>query len=52
MFLFLGTAPVVPFMPTLAKQLGYSSIVVGTMYTILAVIGMLTKPLVGFLSDR
>uniref|UniRef100_A0A1B0B8T3 Major facilitator superfamily associated domain-containing protein n=1 Tax=Glossina palpalis gambiensis TaxID=67801 RepID=A0A1B0B8T3_9MUSC len=52
-FLFnAGTAPVVPFMPTLAKQLGYSSIVVGTMYTILAVIGMLTKPLVGFLSDR
>uniref|UniRef100_A0A1A9WH56 Major facilitator superfamily associated domain-containing protein n=1 Tax=Glossina brevipalpis TaxID=37001 RepID=A0A1A9WH56_9MUSC len=47
-----GTAPVVPFMPTLAKQLGYSSIVVGTMYTILPIIGMLTKPLVGFLSDR
>ncbi|XP_030372524.1 major facilitator superfamily domain-containing protein 6 isoform X2 [Scaptodrosophila lebanonensis] len=52
-FLFnAGTAPVVPFMPTLARQLGYSSLVVGTMYTILPVIGMLAKPLFGYIADR
>lgn len=51
-FFFLGTAPVVPFMPTLAKQLGYSSVVVGTMYTILPIIGMLAKPIFGFIADR
>ncbi|TMW50215.1 hypothetical protein DOY81_004716 [Sarcophaga bullata] len=52
-FLFnAGTAPVVPFMPTLAKQLGYSSVVVGTMYTILPIIGMLAKPIFGFIADR
>ena len=52
LILFLGTAPVVPFMPTLAKQLGYSSVVVGTMYTILPIIGMIAKPIFGFIADR
>ncbi|XP_073838628.1 sugar baby transporter isoform X1 [Musca autumnalis] len=51
-FFNAGTAPVVPFMPTLAKQLGYSNVVVGTMYAILPVIGMLAKPLCGFIADR
>nr|NP_648493.3 sugar baby, isoform C [Drosophila melanogaster]AAF50028.2 sugar baby, isoform C [Drosophila melanogaster] len=52
-FLFnAGTAPVVPFMPTLAGQLGYSPAVVGTMYTILPIIGMLAKPLFGYIADR
>ncbi|XP_068142157.1 LOW QUALITY PROTEIN: major facilitator superfamily domain-containing protein 6 [Drosophila tropicalis] len=52
-FLFnAGTAPVVPFMPTLALQLGYSSVVVGTMYMILPIIGMLAKPLFGYIADR
>uniref|UniRef100_A0A1I8PHP6 Major facilitator superfamily associated domain-containing protein n=1 Tax=Stomoxys calcitrans TaxID=35570 RepID=A0A1I8PHP6_STOCA len=52
-FLFnAGTAPVVPYMPTLARQLGYSNGVVGTMYAILPVVGMLAKPLLGFIGDR
>ncbi|XP_017059937.1 major facilitator superfamily domain-containing protein 6-B isoform X1 [Drosophila ficusphila] len=52
-FLFnAGTAPVVPFMPTLAGQLGYSPAVVGTMYMILPIIGMLAKPLFGYIADR
>ncbi|XP_017840545.2 major facilitator superfamily domain-containing protein 6-A isoform X2 [Drosophila busckii] len=52
-FLFNGgTAPVVPFMPQLARQLGYSSVVVGTMYMILPIIGMLAKPLFGYIADR
>ncbi|XP_060652575.1 major facilitator superfamily domain-containing protein 6-A isoform X1 [Drosophila nasuta] len=52
-FLFnAGTAPVVPFMPQLATQLGYSSVVVGTMYMILPIIGLIAKPLFGYIADR
>lgn len=49
---YKATAPVVPFMPTLARQLGFSTVVVGTVYTILPIIGLLVKPLFGFLADR
>ncbi|XP_067642983.1 major facilitator superfamily domain-containing protein 6 isoform X2 [Eurosta solidaginis] len=51
-FFNAGTAPVMPFMPTLARQLGFSTVVVGTMYTILPIIGMLAKPFFGFIADR
>ncbi|GLH07936.1 Uncharacterized protein GBIM_13312 [Gryllus bimaculatus] len=47
-----GTAPVVPFLPTYARQLGFSSVIVGTVYTILPITGMLAKPLFGALADR
>lgn len=49
---FLGTAPVVPFMSTYAKDLGFSSLVVGIIYTVLPVAGMLAKPTMGALADR
>jgi len=39
-------------MPTYAKQLGFSSVVVGTLYTVLPVAGMIAKPLFGGLADR
>lgn len=39
-------------MSTLARQLGFSSTVVGTMYTVLSVIGMLAKPTFGAIADR
>jgi len=52
-FLFnAGTAPVVPFIPTLAKQLGFSSVVVGSIYAFLPVMGMFAKPAFGALADR
>ncbi|XP_017482717.1 PREDICTED: major facilitator superfamily domain-containing protein 6-like protein A isoform X1 [Rhagoletis zephyria] len=51
-FFNAGTAPVMPFMPTLARQLGFSTVVVGTMYAILPIVGMLAKPLFGFIADR
>lgn len=41
-----------PFMPTLARQLGFSTVVIGTMYTILPIVGMLAKPFFGFVADR
>jgi MFS family permease len=47
-----GTAPVVPFLPIYARQLGLSSIVVGTIYTVLPITGMLAKPLFGAIADR
>ncbi|XP_037908689.1 major facilitator superfamily domain-containing protein 6 isoform X2 [Hermetia illucens] len=47
-----GTAPVVPYMPVYARQLGFSSVVVGTIYTILPVVGLLAKPLFGLIADR
>lgn len=47
-----GTAPVVPFMPQLVLQLGYSSVVLGTIYMILPIVGLLAKPIFGFLADR
>lgn len=39
-------------MPTYAKQLGFSTVIVGTLYTILPVAGMIAKPLFGALADR
>ncbi|XP_046683291.1 major facilitator superfamily domain-containing protein 6 isoform X1 [Homalodisca vitripennis] len=52
-FLFnAGTSPIVPFMPTLARQLGFSSVVVGSLYTALPIMGMLVKPTMGALADR
>ncbi|KAF2885987.1 hypothetical protein ILUMI_20186, partial [Ignelater luminosus] len=47
-----GTAPVVPFMSVYAKQLGFSSFIVGIVYTVLPFSGMLAKPLMGAIADR
>lgn len=47
-----GTAPVVPFLPTFARQLGFSAVAVGTLYTALPVAGMLAKPACGAIADR
>jgi MFS family permease len=49
---FAATAPVVPFIPVFAKQLGYSASIVGTIYLVLPIVGMLAKPLFGLVADR
>ncbi|XP_066601805.1 major facilitator superfamily domain-containing protein 6 [Prorops nasuta] len=52
-FLFnAATGPIVPFLPTVAKQLGFSSLLVGTIYTILPISGLVAKPLFGILADK
>ncbi|KOC63116.1 Major facilitator superfamily domain-containing protein 6 [Habropoda laboriosa] len=52
-FLFnAATGPVVPFLPTIAKQLGFSGFLVGTIYTILPISGLVAKPLFGALADK
>lgn len=48
----LGTGPVVPYLSSYARQLGFSSVTVGFIYTILPISGMLAKPLFGSLADR
>ncbi|XP_050300560.1 major facilitator superfamily domain-containing protein 6 [Anthonomus grandis grandis] len=52
-FLFnAGTGPVVPYLTVYARQLGFSSVVVGLVYTILPVCGMIAKPVFGAIADR
>lgn len=48
----LGVAPILSFLPTVAKQLGYSTIVVGTIYCILPILSLITKPIVGAIVDQ
>lgn len=51
-FLFnAGSAPIVPFLPVYARQLGLSSFAVGTIYTVLPIFGMLSKPMFGAVAD-
>lgn len=40
------------FLPTIAKQLGYSTIVVGTIYCILPILSLIVKPIVGAIVDQ
>lgn len=42
----------VSFLPTIAKQLGFSGILVGSIYTILPISGLVAKPLFGALADK
>ncbi|XP_039763628.1 major facilitator superfamily domain-containing protein 6 [Pararge aegeria] len=52
-FLFnAGTAPLVPFLSTYARQLGFSPSTVGLMYTVLPLFGLVAKPLFGVVADR
>lgn len=41
-----------PFLPTIAKQLGFSGFLVGTIYTVLPISGLIAKPLFGGLADK
>ncbi|XP_056634030.1 major facilitator superfamily domain-containing protein 6-like isoform X2 [Diorhabda sublineata] len=52
-FLFnAGSGPVTPYLSIYARQLGFSSIVVGFMYTILPIFGMVAKPIFGTIADK
>lgn len=39
-------------MPVYARQLGFSSFVVGSIYSVLPILGLVAKPLFGALADR
>ncbi|XP_037071402.1 uncharacterized protein LOC119092549 [Pollicipes pollicipes] len=50
-FFFGGVAPILPFLPVYAHQLGVSEVGVGTIYLALPVLASLMRPLVGGLAD-
>lgn len=51
-FFFSGVAPLTSFLTTIAKQLGYSTVVVGTIYCILPILSLIIKPIVGVIVDQ
>ncbi|XP_050432853.1 uncharacterized protein LOC126840886 isoform X3 [Adelges cooleyi] len=52
-FLFLGgAAPLAMFLPTIAKQMGYSMSIYGTMITCALIITMIASPIFGYLVDK
>lgn len=50
--LYTGVAGVQGFSPTIAKQLGYSPIIVGSFYTYLSILSLLAKPICGIIVDK
>ena len=46
-----GVAPILPFLPVYARQLGISELGVGAVYVILPVVAALLRPAVGALAD-
>lgn len=52
MYLSLGVSFVQGFWPTIAKQLGYSPMVVGYLYTYLSILAFLVKPMAGYVVDK
>jgi len=50
--LFSAAAPVTPFLPILAKQLGIDAFGVGIIFAVLPFGGMVAKPVAGWLADR
>jgi len=49
--IFAAAAPVTPFLPILAKQLGISPFGVGIVFAVLPFGGMVGKPIAGWLAD-
>lgn len=50
-FFPIGISSVVGYTPTLAKQLGYSPMVVGSIFTFLSLLSLMVKPLCGLIVD-
>ncbi|CAI6360488.1 unnamed protein product [Macrosiphum euphorbiae] len=47
-----GTATILPFLSTISKQRGYSPVIVGLIFTILPLLGLLVRPLIGAITDK
>ncbi|XP_043226818.1 major facilitator superfamily domain-containing protein 6-like [Amphibalanus amphitrite] len=50
-FFFGGVAPILPFLPVYARQLGISEVGVGAVYVVLPVVAALMRPVVGAIAD-
>lgn len=51
-FDFSGNSPINPFLTTIAKQRGYSPLIVGFVFTLLLLLNVVVKPLTGFITDK
>lgn len=49
---YLGVASVQGFAPTISRQLGYSPLIVGYLYTYLSLLALFVKPICGFIVDK
>ncbi|KAF6209321.1 hypothetical protein GE061_015068 [Apolygus lucorum] len=47
-----GTSPIVPYIPIMAKSIGYSTTHVGALLTTIPILSLLTKPLFGSIADK
>jgi len=49
---FSGYAPFSPFLTTISKQRGYSAFIVGLIFMLQPIPGMLIRPIVGAITDK
>jgi len=49
---FAGLSPIIPFLPVIAKQLGFDELAVSVVFAVLPFMGMLAKPSAGWIADR
>lgn len=47
-----ANAPINPYLTTIAKKRGYSSAIVGDVFTFLLLLNVVVKPLTGFVTDK
>lgn len=50
--LFSALAPLLPFLPVYAKQLGFDAFGVGVIFAVLPFMGMIAKPIAGWIADH
>lgn len=50
--MYIGTAPIVPFITVYARQLGFSSVIVGLIFTIMNIACLLIRPTIGAIADK
>lgn len=48
----VGTAPFTPFLTSIAKQRGYSASLVGVMFSVMPIVAVLSRPIIGVVTDR
>ncbi|XP_060874398.1 major facilitator superfamily domain-containing protein 6-B-like [Metopolophium dirhodum] len=47
-----GSAPIIPFLSTISMQRGYSSVIVGLIFTLLPLPALIVRPVVGAMTDK
>lgn len=47
-----SSAPIIPFLSTISKQRGYSSVIVGLVFTLITIPALLVRPVIGAITDK